>query len=40
MSTTAQYRMGVAEWGLLGTLSRLWGGSFFFNKVAVRGRRA
>lgn len=31
-----QHRMGLVEWGLLGTLSLLWGGSFFFNTVAVR----
>jgi len=29
-------RMTVGEWGLLCTLSVLWGGSFFFNGVAVR----
>ena len=34
--TAAQHRMGAVEWGLLGTLSLLWGGSFFFDKVAVR----
>ena len=29
-------RMTMGEWGLLFTLSILWGGSFFFNGVAVR----
>jgi drug/metabolite transporter (DMT)-like permease len=29
-------RMGRVEWALLGILSVLWGGSFFFAKVAVR----
>lgn len=29
-------RMTTGEWGLLFTLSVLWGGSFFFNGVAVR----
>jgi hypothetical protein len=28
--------MSPLEWGLLGLLSVLWGGSFFFNGVAVR----
>jgi drug/metabolite transporter (DMT)-like permease len=28
-------RMSAAEWGLLLTLSLLWGGSFFFQKVAL-----
>lgn len=28
-------RMGAVEWALLGVLSLLWGGSFFFAKVAV-----
>ncbi|HLL49960.1 MAG TPA: EamA family transporter, partial [Thermomicrobiales bacterium] len=27
--------MGAAEWGLLLLLSLLWGGSFFFSKIAV-----
>jgi len=30
-----QLRMGVREWGLLLFLSVLWGGSFFFAKIAV-----
>ena len=30
-----QHRMGAVEWGLLGTLALLWGGSFFFNRVAL-----
>ena len=29
-------RMTIGEWGLLFTLSVLWGGSFFFNGIAVR----
>ena len=29
-------RMGAAEWAMLAALSVLWGGSFFFNGVAVR----
>jgi len=29
--------MGLAQWLLLITLSILWGGSFFFNEVALRG---
>lgn len=29
-------KMGVAEWTMLLTLSVLWGGSFFFNALAVR----
>ncbi|EHM02841.1 putative membrane protein [Acetobacteraceae bacterium AT-5844] len=28
-------RMRLPEWGLLGLLSLLWGGSFFFSKVAL-----
>lgn len=35
MSTTNPQRMGATEWVLLLTLSVLWGGSFFFGKVAV-----
>ena len=34
MSTT--HRMTLAEWALLGLLSLLWGGSFFFAKIAVQ----
>lgn len=30
-------RMGLTEWLLLITLSVIWGGSFFFNEVALRG---
>lgn len=30
-----QLRMGATEWALLLFLSMLWGGSFFFNKIAV-----
>lgn len=30
-------RMGLTEWILLITLSIIWGGSFFFNEVALRG---
>lgn len=35
MSTPSPQRMGATEWLLLLTLSVLWGGSFFFNRVAV-----
>ncbi|MCZ6556910.1 MAG: EamA family transporter, partial [SAR324 cluster bacterium] len=28
--------MGPIEWVLLGILSILWGGSFFFQKIALR----
>lgn len=31
----ARRSMGAAEWGLLGGLSVLWGGSFFFSKLAL-----
>src|SRR5687768_1685186 len=31
-----QQRMGAAEWAMLVAMSVLWGGSFFFNGVAVR----
>ena len=34
--TANQYQMTPAEWGMLLTLSALWGGSFFFTGVAVR----
>ena len=34
--TTINRSMGKAEWAMLITLSLLWGGSFFFNAVAVR----
>ena len=30
------FTMGVAEWGMLLALALLWGGSFFFNALAVR----
>ncbi len=38
MSTARQINkpMSPLEWGLLVTLSVLWGGSFFFNGIAVR----
>ncbi len=29
-------RMGATEWGLLGALALLWGGSFVFAEVALR----
>ena len=29
-------QMGGAEWGMLGLLSLVWGGSFFFYKVLVQ----
>ena len=32
---TRQPRMNLFEWGLLLVLSVLWGGSFFFSKVAL-----
>ena len=28
--------MTAREWGMLLTLSLVWGGSFFFNEIAVR----
>lgn len=34
--TAINTSMSLIEWGLLITLSVLWGGSFFFNSVAVR----
>ena len=33
---TARTSMTPAEWGMLIALSLLWGGSFFFNGVAVK----
>lgn len=36
MSAHVNRSMSVEEWGLLLTLSVLWGGSFFFNGVAVK----
>ncbi len=33
---TAIRQMGPREWGLLGCLSLLWGGSFFFVEIALR----
>jgi hypothetical protein len=33
--TVAMKRMGAVEWSLLLALSVLWGGSFFFQKVAL-----
>ena len=36
MSAAPQRAMTPAEWGLLLLLSLLWGGSFFFNGVAVK----
>ena len=35
MGASPNKTMGLAEWLLLVTLSVLWGGSFFFNKVAL-----
>ena len=32
--------MSATEWGLLVTLSMLWGGSFFFNAIALAGPAA
>lgn len=37
MTTHTIHRMGLAQWLLLVTLSIIWGGSFFFNEVALRG---
>jgi drug/metabolite transporter (DMT)-like permease len=34
--TPEQNRIDARDWGLLGALSILWGGSFFFNGVALR----
>ena len=34
--TTTDHRMDGRDWALLGVLSALWGGSFFFNGVALR----
>ena len=34
-SSTTALRMGPLEWLLLIILSILWGGSFFFNKLAA-----
>ena len=36
MSPPRELRMGSTEWGLLLILSILWGGSFFFGKVALK----
>jgi len=33
---SAQAPMGAQEWAMLIALSVLWGGSFFFNDVAVK----
>lgn len=37
MATQQIGRMGLTQWLLLITLSILWGGSFFFNEIALRG---
>ena len=37
MATNTITRMGLIQWLLLIILSMLWGGSFFFNEVALRG---
>src|SRR5260370_2536064 len=37
MSAPAQRAITAREWGLLALLSLLWGGSFFFVAVAVKG---
>jgi drug/metabolite transporter (DMT)-like permease len=37
MATSIQKIMGPAEWAMLIALSLVWGGSFFFNAVALRG---
>jgi drug/metabolite transporter (DMT)-like permease len=36
MQNKLQYQMGFKEWALLIFLSILWGGSFFFSKIALR----
>ena len=36
MNTPVNLHMGAAEWGILGLLSILWGGSFFFLEIALR----
>lgn len=35
-ATKINHSMGALEWGLVVLLSVLWGGSFFFNEIAVR----
>ena len=35
-ASSAQAAMGAQEWAMLIALSVLWGGSFFFNGVAVK----
>ncbi|MCZ4282300.1 DMT family transporter [Kiloniella laminariae] len=35
-SSTPHHNMSALEWGMLIALSLLWGGSFFFNGIAVR----
>lgn len=37
MAQTKIGRMGLLQWLMLITLSILWGGSFFFNEIALRG---
>ncbi|MGL1863185.1 MAG: DMT family transporter [Pseudodesulfovibrio sp.] len=37
MTTSTIKRMGLTEWSMLIALSILWGGSFFFNEIALRG---
>ena len=37
MTTNTIKRMGLTEWSMLIALSILWGGSFFFNEIALRG---
>ena len=39
MASTVSRTMGPKEWGMLLLLSVLWGGSFFFNEVALHGFR-
>ena len=36
MADGRDLRMGPTEWALLLALSVLWGGSFFFGKIAVK----
>jgi drug/metabolite transporter (DMT)-like permease len=37
ISRPGNYKMGAVEWALLITLAVLWGGSFFFNEIALTG---
>jgi len=37
MGSSGNYKMGTVEWSLLVFLAVLWGGSFFFNEIALTG---